>query len=168
VLFITESVGHTLNFGFICLVILFIGGAFGRVLWGFISDHFFNHNRGNILGTLGLISGSLVIALCFLTIYTHPMVILIMAFLLGISTQGWNGIYVLMLSEIVKPHYIGLASGFGLTFGYLGAIIGTPLSGWIVDLSGGFKVMWLIVGVCILNISILTYFVKFDKFLIKE
>jgi MFS transporter, ACS family, hexuronate transporter len=162
VLYLNESKSIQLSVALICLALLQIGGVIGRAAWGIISDQFFNRNRGGIISLIGLISGVLVFLLGILS--NHPPVILIfiLALLLGVTTQGWNGMFVLMISEVVKKEQIGLASGVGLATVYAGAIFGTPLSGWVIDVTGNFDTMWYLCAISIFFIGVLTAFLKLD------
>ena len=70
--------------------------------------------------------------------------------------------FVLMISEVVRKEQIGLASGIGLAVVYTGAIFGTPLSGWIIDFTGKFETMWIICGIAIFLIGVVSMFLKLD------
>ncbi len=163
VLYLHESIHYSLSFSLFCLALLQIGGALGRACWGVISDRFFNQNRGVIIALIGLISGVLVLFLGILSNDIPVVIIALLSLCLGITTQGWNGIFVLMISEVVKKEQVSLASGVGLATVYTGAIFGTPLSGWIIDFSGNFEAMWMICGAAIFIIGGLTLFLKLDR-----
>ncbi|MBP1947094.1 MFS transporter [Virgibacillus litoralis] len=165
VVYINESLEKSLHFSLFCLGTLQFGGVIGRAAWGYISDRFFNRNRGAVLALIGILSGSFVITLGVINNNLSEALLLILSFLLGFSTQAWNGIFVLMMSEIVPKNQVGIASGFGLSVVYLGAIVGTPLSGWITDSTGHYGLMWLIVGIIIILTSTITYFMRFDNYL---
>lgn len=140
-----------------CLALLQIGGVIGRAGWGFISDRYFNREREIILTMVAILSGIFVIVLCLISSHLLFIVTCFLVLMLGITTQGWNGIFVLMVSEVVPKELIGLASGLGLSFVYLGAVFGTPISGWIIDMSGSYKIMWLTCGIIILIIGLKSY-----------
>jgi MFS transporter, ACS family, hexuronate transporter len=162
VLYLHESIHVSMSFSLFCLALLQIGGALGRAGWGIISDQYFNRNRGVIIALIGLISGILVLLLGIISSQFPVFLIAILSLLLGITTQGWNGMFVLMISEVVRKEQIGLASGVGLATVYAGAIFGTPLSGWIIDITGQFETMWLICGIAILLIGGITLFLKLE------
>lgn len=162
VLFINEELERSLVFSTFCLTLLLVGGVIGRLCWGFISDNFFFRRRGIVLTLIGGLSGLFMLGMGFINPAFFGWFILLLTLLLGITTQGWNGMFVLIISEVVKRHQVGLASGIGLTVVYIGAILGTPLSGMIIDLTGNYEVMWNIAGITILIVSIITYFIKLD------
>ncbi len=163
VLYINETVNKPISFALLCLATLQIGGVIGRGCWGTISDRFFNRNRGGILAIIGLLSGLLVCGLGFMNENFPFIPILLVSLFLGITTQGWNGMFVVMISEVVNSKQIGLASGVGLAVVYSGAIFGTPLSGWIIDISGNYETLWYICGIAIFLTGIISKFLKLDE-----
>ena len=162
VLYFHESASISLSYSLLCLALLQFGGVIGRASWGVISDKLFQQRRGGILALIGFISGLLVLSLGIISENISFFVVAMISLLLGVTTQGWNGIFVLMISEVVRKEQIGLASGVGLAVVYLGAIFGTPLSGWIIDMTGQFETMWLICGITMLLIGVITLFLKLD------
>lgn len=162
VLYLHETVHKPISLALFCLATLQIGGVIGRGCWGTISDRFYNRNRGGILAIIGLLSGLLICGLGFMADKLPFIIILLASLLLGITTQGWNGLFVVMISEVVNSNQIGLASGVGLAVVYSGAIFGTPLSGWIIDSSGNYETMWYTCGLVIFSVGIITKFLKID------
>lgn len=141
------------------LVFLQVGGVLGRALWGWINDKWMGRDRSKIIGIIGLLSGCLLLIMIALPVHFSLIGVYILVFLLGVTTQGWNGIFVVMISEVAPKQYIGLASGVGLSVVYLGAIIGTPLSGKIIDLQQNYTFMWGICAGVILTVG-LSLFIK--------
>ncbi|MFC2949192.1 MFS transporter [Virgibacillus sediminis] len=150
-------------YALICLGLLQLGGAVGRSIWGIVSDQYFNRKRGAILGIIAIVSSLLLFSFSMITDQVAFMIVACLSFLLGITTQGWNGIFVLLVSEVVRKEQIGLASGVGLAAVYIGAVIGTPISGWIIDLTGNYEVMWIICSLTMLLIGILTFWFRLDN-----
>lgn len=163
VLYLYETVNKPISLALFCLAILQIGGVIGRGCWGTISDKFFHRDRGGILAIIGLLSGILICGLGFMVEELPFIIILLVSLFLGITTQGWNGLFVVMISEVVDSSQIGLASGVGLAVVYSGAIFGTPLSGWIVDSSGNYETMWYTCGFVIFLVGIIVKFLKIDN-----
>jgi len=48
-------------------------------------------------------------------------------------------------AESVPKQWAGLASGFSISVGSWGVIVGPPVFGWLVDASGAYTVPWLFV-----------------------
>lgn len=163
VLYLNEAIHISLSISLLCLALLQIGGVIGRAGWGVVSDKFSNHKRGPVLALIGVSSGLFVLLLGIFNEFVPIIIVIFVSFILGITTQGWNGIFVIMISEVVKHHQIGLASGMGLAVVYVGAIFGTPFSGWIIDSTGSYKIMWGISGVMMVLIGLFTYYLNFDQ-----
>src|SRR5699024_10415848 len=144
VLYLISAASLKTTIAFVCLAFLQFGGAVGRAIWGAISDMFFYKKRGGVLGGIGILSGLLLLLLSGVSSNVPIILIVSLSFLLGITTQGWNGIFVLLLSEVVDKKHVGISSGVGLSVVYIGAILGTPLSGWIIDTINSYKGAWLI------------------------
>ncbi|WP_010530070.1 MFS transporter [Lentibacillus jeotgali] len=162
VLYLLDTTNKTTVYALLCLALLQLGGAVGRSIWGAISDRYFSRKRGGILGIIGIVSGILLLIFTMITDNMFFPIIAGVSFLLGVTTQGWNGIFVLLVSEVVRKEQIGLASGVGLASVYIGAVIGTPISGWIIDRTGNYEVMWLICSFFMFLIGILIFWMKLD------
>ena len=78
-----------------------------------------------------------------------------LALLLGMTTVAWNSTYVTIISEVAPKGKVGIFSGLSLTILYTGAIVGTPLAGFIADFSSSFVQMWLVVGIVLLILSMI-------------
>lgn len=96
---------------------LLLGGIFGRLFWGWLSD-LFTHHRLLVLEVLGLLGAACLI---FLNIASDPLVpaALIM---LGICSVGWNGVYIAVVAESSEWDQIGKSTGMSLTLINAGAI----------------------------------------------
>ena len=57
------------------------------------------------------------------------------------------------MAEIIPLDLVGSASGASLAFGYLGAIFGAPISGFVVDRTGSFGLLWSTLGISMLGVS---------------
>jgi MFS transporter, ACS family, hexuronate transporter len=66
-----------------------------------------------------------------------------LAFLLGLSAMGWNGLYLTRLSESVPMHAAATAMGASLTIAFVGMFLVSPLFGLAADLTGSYGVSWL-------------------------
>lgn len=162
VIYLYQSIDFPFFFANLCLALVYCGGVFGREVWGYISDHFFNRKRKLFLSFIGISAGILLIFLGLVNSTTPMFFISILSFLIGLTTQGWNGIYLIMLVENASNSDVGLTSGIGLTITNFGAIIGVPLSGLIVDMSGSYQIMWWSIAFLMLAVSIITMFLKIE------
>lgn len=155
VLYLIEEKNITYIVASASLVLLQVGGVIGRAFWGWLNDKWMNQNRSQALALIALLSSATMFTIVFFQIQSNLLIFYGLIFILGISTQGWNGIFVVLVSEIVEKKYIGLASGISLSIVYLGAIFGTPISGMIIDWQNSYIVMWDICIVFMLFIGLL-------------
>lgn len=163
VIYLYQTIKFSLFVSTLCLALVYCGGVLGRGIWGYISDHYFNRQRKKILTFIGLFSGLMLILLGFIKGATPVFEVCVLSFLLGFTTQGWNGIFMTMLSENAEKSDVGITSGVGLTITNFGAIIGTPFAGLIVDLSGSYQMMWWSLSVVIIGVSLIASFLSFES-----
>lgn len=150
-----RSKGFTTGFAEILLIILVAGSIFGRIFWSYVSDRFFKRNRVITLSTIMAIAGLLFIVL--FAGGTFIPVAMALAFIIGMNAVGWNSTYVTMISEIAPRNKVGVFSGVSFVFTGFGTIIGTPLSGNIVD-RVSFVPMWTILGSALMIMSVVFLF----------
>lgn len=139
----------------ICLAISELGGAAGRVLWGVISDKLFRQNRWIVLI---LITVQSIILFYFLHIVESFFLIALLVVCIGFSLSGFNGVWMNLAVESVKPEQSGTSSGFSVMLASIGVMIIPPIFGFFVDHSGfitagGFIIFSLILCLVILGIA---------------
>lgn len=127
-----------------------IGAVVGRIAWGLIADRLFAGRQRPLLLTIpgiGVVAfGSLVL----LPRDASLAAFAVAAFLSGLSVIGWQGVFITSIGEIAGPLRAGAATGFALTFVSVTITVAPPLYGLIADLSGSFRVMWLVIGAVVL------------------
>ncbi|RST77374.1 MFS transporter [Siminovitchia acidinfaciens] len=145
VLFSYERLGISLFLSGTLLVISEVGGSFGRISWGVISDRLFKGERIVVLFIISLLAACVSVLVAFLPASTSYWMMIPIAFLFGFSISGFNGIWMNATTELVPPDQSGLATGFSITVGSWGVMIGPPLFGLILDMTGSFRMGWLFV-----------------------
>ncbi|WP_134701024.1 MFS transporter [Ammoniphilus sp. YIM 78166] len=125
------------------LVLSELGGTLGRVVWGTVSDRWFHGNRSFVLILISIIT-----ALCSLAVGMLPpgfslFLLILLIFIFGFCIAGFNGLWMNFAAESVPREIAGVASGFSLAIGSLGVVLGPPLFGWIIDLSGSYAWAWI-------------------------
>lgn len=158
ILFAHEKIGISLILSGVLLGIAELGGSLGRVCWGIISDRLFKGKRVIVLLLISFLVAtvSIIIALLPYGVPFHIMVIIV--FIFGFGTSGFNGVWMNATTEIVPPSFSGVATGFSITFGSWGVIFLPPLFGIIVDQTGTYVVGWLFVAI-LMVFSIISLFV---------
>lgn len=118
------------------------GGSAGRVGWGMISDFLFKGNRFIVLLLISIISAICSVSVAFIPAGTSLFWLIPFMIFFGFSVAGFNGIWMNLATEVVPKKDAGIASGFSITIGSLGAIIFPPMFGLIVDTTGSYTPAW--------------------------
>jgi MFS family permease len=148
----------TIALGAAALAVAQIGAASGRVMWGSASDRLFGGDR-----VVPLMFASFALCAASLGVAHLPvggvLPAFVLAFVLGLSGAGWNGIFSTALAEIGGPERTGSAIGVGLTGLFLAGTISPPLFGAIAD-AHGFSVAWTALGLFALLALIPAFFAR--------
>jgi ACS family hexuronate transporter-like MFS transporter len=134
----------------VLLALLQVGGIAGRAGWGVVSDRV--GTRAGVMtlcGALGI--ASTLGAAILIRPGTPTLVLGFLAFLLGLSTMGWNALYITLASEI-EPTRAATVVGAGTMLNFLGMLVITPAFGTIADHVHSFSTAWLaLAGWCALG-----------------
>ena len=142
VLFMKDFLGLSTVVAGIGLAVALAGGAVGRLGWGQVCDWLLRGRRVATLVMVGTISGLSLAILTWLPSDGHLAVVMLVAFVLGITSLGWSGVRTLFLAELAGPDLTGTAIGFVSTLSHIGAFAITPLFGLIVDRTGSYDLAW--------------------------
>lgn len=123
------------------LAVFQVGGIVGRIGWGVVSDRI--GRRRPVMLLVGLVAMMSCFAMAFAGERTALPFVVILAFLLGSSTMGWNGLYLTLLSESVPIRAAATAMGASLTISFVGMFFASPLFGLVADLTGSYDASWL-------------------------
>jgi len=113
------------------------GGVIGRVLWGYVADRWVKPLR--MLSLLAFTMSCTAGACAFFGPDTSPTWLYGVLGLFGATAIGWNGVY---LSEVARQAPKGMASmatGGTLAVTFLGVVFGSPIIGWISNISGSYR-----------------------------
>ncbi|NBS08644.1 MAG: MFS transporter [Betaproteobacteria bacterium] len=113
------------------------GGVIGRVLWGYVADRWVKPLR--MLSLLAFTMSCTAGACAFFSPDTSPVWLYGVLGLFGATAIGWNGVY---LSEVARQAPKGMASmatGGTLAVTFLGVVFGSPIIGWISNISGSYR-----------------------------
>jgi len=123
-----------------------LAGAFGRVLWGMVSDRFLSSSRRGALLMAGAFGAVGSIGLAILP-NSLPFPFLVAAILLcATGAVGWNSVQVIFLSELAPIGSEGRGVGLGQMIQQPGILLGPFLFGWIVDATASFRPAWLLLA----------------------
>jgi MFS family permease len=160
-LYLKETRGFSPYWASQALALTQAGGMIGRVGWGVVSDRLFHGKRKVVLLWIGFFSVGLTFALGALPGTTSLWIILSLIFLAGVCMVGYQGVSYALIAEIAGGARTGAALGIVITFNSVGTIIGTPLFGYLVDVTGSYATAWEALAAAILvGILALLFFLK--------
>lgn len=136
-----EEVGLSVIVAGAFLAVFQLGGVAGRIGWGVVSDKI--GHRGPVMLLVGLVAVGSCLAMASVGKGTAVPLVAALAFLLGLSAMGWNGLYLTRLSESVPMHAAATAMGASLTIAFVGMFLASPLFGLVADLTGSYDASWL-------------------------
>jgi len=122
-------------------------GIIGRLALGFISDRI----GGKLVLTVCLVL--LTVALIWLIFAKEIWMFYVFAVVFGLANGGFTTLLPIVAAELFGLVSLGLIIGSVGTLGRLGEAIGAPLSGSIFDITGSYKLAFLIgIGICTLAV----------------
>jgi len=135
------------------LAVAHLGGAVGRLGWGFVSDRLFDGRRRPGLTINALLA---VAALGGLALGAAlPAALLpVLALVAGVAAFGWVGLYLALVAEIGGSRSAGLLTGFAVIFSWGGVLIGPPLFGIVLHATDSYRVAWLVLAVAALVVAV--------------
>ncbi len=140
VLFLHERMALDLGLAGGLLALTQAGGVIGRIGWGVVSDRFFAGRRKVVMGLIGALAACTSLVLGSLAPNTPLPLLWAVLLLAGLTSVGWNGINMLHVTEIAGRRASATAAGMNLTASYLGIMMGPPLFGLLVDVTGTYSV----------------------------
>lgn len=146
VLYAINYVQLSLLLASVLLVIAEIGGSVGRIFWGIVSDVIFRGDRLIVILLICILVSLSAFVVSLLPQHVPFTLLGIIIFLFGIGSNGFNGIWMNAATEVTSKSFAGIATGFSITFGSLGAVGLPPLFGYVLDRTNGFSISWLYVA----------------------
>ncbi|MBC7438209.1 MAG: MFS transporter [Bdellovibrionales bacterium] len=137
VVYMHETLAYGLVYAGFALSLSQLGGVAGRVLWGWVADHWFGARR--ILAVLALVMAVCCGGAVLLQGSTPPVLTLALLFVFGASAIGWNGVYLAEVARQAPPGMASIATGGTLAFTYFGVVLGPPLFGAVSGLFGSYR-----------------------------
>ena len=129
------------------LVLAQMAGMAGRVIFGMLSDGYFQGRRRIVLVIAGAGSTACSLVMAETGPVTGASLLAPLAVAFGFFGIGWNGVQHTLLAELVGPRGAGTAVGLGLTISSFGVSLCPPLFGLAVERLGGFTLPWAALGI---------------------
>ncbi len=152
--FLTEAHGYRLGIAGVSLAVTMLGGTIGRLGWAVVSDRWFPSNRWTGLSLTAAIAAIGLLGMAVLP--TGPLLWPCVA-LVGLSSIGWNGVFLALVANAVPPSHVGRLSGWALRSVFSGVVVVPPVMGLIAD-HQGWTAAWLVATVVTLVAGAGMYF----------
>ncbi|HET9492368.1 MAG TPA: MFS transporter [Methylomirabilota bacterium] len=129
------------------------GGTIGRIGGGLVSDRVLGgRRRPGVVATALVGAGSF--AAFALDTALPPALLWILAPLAGAGAFGWVGLYFALVAEIAGSRYAGLLTGVAVASAWSGVLVGPPLFGVVVEITGGYGTAWLVLAVIAASVAV--------------
>lgn len=142
VLYLTEDLLYPVVTAGVILAITQAGGVLGKPGSGLLSDRVFGGGRRSVfmlwIGVTCLVC--LVVALWGRSLSWGIYPIL---FTFGVTAIGWGGVYLALVAELTDTRFVGTVTGITGVFALLGCMLGPVLFGYLVDVTGSYRMAWL-------------------------
>jgi MFS family permease len=142
VTFLTAHAHMALVAAGLAMAVLQGAGIAGRILWGWTADRLMSARQA--LSLLGVTIGAIAAALAFVDPAWPLPLVLIVAGGLGAVALGWNGVFLAEVARLAPSGTTGTATGGALALTFIGALVGPPLFGVIVGMTGSYRVAFLV------------------------
>jgi MFS transporter, ACS family, aldohexuronate transporter len=159
VLYLTEGLAYGSVAAGGLLAMTEFAGALGKPVTGFVSDRLLSNRRIIPLGAMAAIAG----VMCFVLATgwcRHGWVLHPALAVLGLTSIGWSGLYVASISELTRREAAGTAVGLGTSIAVLSVIVGPPFFGYVVDVTGSFRVAWLVMALTCLASAVSLFMIR--------
>lgn len=142
-----------------------LGSILGRPVWGLICDRLLGGDKRKTFLYIGLLftTLSLFLGLFIKNFNLTVSVLLVIAFLIGFSGRGWNGIYYASIAETVKEKEVGMAMSFSALLMRPGMVLAPPIFGYIADLRNSYDLSWLLLGLMMFLASVGQYLFLYKR-----
>ena len=144
VTFLAERANMDLVTAGVVMAVLQAAGIVGRILWGWAADRLISARQA--LSLLGLAIGAAGAALALVGPEWPLALVLIAAAALGAVALGWNGVFLAEVARLAPTGSAGMATGGALALTFMGALLGPPAFGAVVDFTGSYRVAFFIVA----------------------
>ncbi|MEX2643917.1 MAG: MFS transporter [Acetobacterales bacterium] len=145
-LFVREGLQASLPVASLCLGAAQAASVAGRLGWGVVSDRLLGGRRKPVLVAIGIASTLLFVAIGLLPPGAAVALAFVLAVLLGLTITAYAALVQTMLIESAPPNLAGATVGYNKILLAVGATVGPPLFGAVVDSTGGYGMAWLMCG----------------------
>ncbi len=142
-LFLREAANASQPIAGLAIGLAQASSAFARIGWGIVSDKWYRRRRGLLMTMICGAATVLLAAMAFVGPGWGLWLGLGLAFLLGITIASFAPVAQAISVEMVDPRLSGSAMGYTMTGVHIGGMVGPPLFGAVIDISGSYGAGWL-------------------------
>lgn len=122
-----------------------IGGVAGRILWGWIADHWMW--PVHLLAMLALLMAVCTAATAALPADLPAGVVFALLALFGACATGWNGVYLAEVARQAPKGQASSATGGSLAFTFFGAVLSPVLFSGLSEFAGSYRAGFAVMAV---------------------
>ena len=148
IIFLKDSVGLTVTVAGVFLALTNVGGVFGKLFFGTLSDRVLGGSRRKPLLVAGGITLMMTVVMQVIAPGASYWVLAVAFAVFGFAAIGWGGLNLILVSEFTRKEYMGLAMGYSLMILMIGNIVGPPVFGYIIDITGSYSLAWWFLTAC--------------------
>ncbi len=142
-LFAQEDLGFSQGVAGLVVAVSGLLGIAARIIWGLRVERGLDARKGLTIMGVGAAATSLLLVVAS---SWAAWLIWACAALMAFTISAWNVVGMLTIIREVPGRMTGRASGMVMMGFFAGVSIGAPMTGWIVDTTGGYTTGWLILA----------------------
>ena len=162
-LYLKEIMGFSPYWASRALAMIQVGAMVGRIGWGIVSDRLFDGRRKIVLVLIGSLAVALSLTLGLIPSGISLYILMPLIFLAGLCMVGHQGVSYALIAELAGKARTGTALGVVLTVNSVGAIIGTPSFGYLVDSTGSYSIAWQALAAILLLGTLALFFFLVER-----
>ena len=143
-LYLIVELGYTLVLAGLVFSVAQVMGIISRPAWGVVADRL--QAPRQLLGGLGIAMGLCGLAAALFTPDSPVAAIVVLCAVYGASAVGWNGVFLAEVARIAPPGKVGVVTGGVMLFTFSGAVLGPPVFGAILGLTGSYALGFLFIA----------------------
>ncbi|WP_176244972.1 MFS transporter [Oceanibacterium hippocampi] len=159
-LFSLDELKLSVPAGAAILAVCQIAGAVGRIFWGVVSDYCFGGRRKVVYVPLAFAASAILLLLSFCDAATPLPLLFLVAAGIGVSALGFQGLGFSLTVAVVPQENVGAASGLSMAFAFSGAVVMTPMFGYIVEHTHLFERAWQALALVAMASACIVLFVR--------
>jgi predicted MFS family arabinose efflux permease len=143
-LYATEELGRSEQFAGAVVSVSAIGALVGRIVWARAAERRLGYSSPLLMMAVGGIASVGII----LAAGPGPAGLAFLGgFVFGASTNSWNAVGMLAVTNLSGSAGAGRGTGIVLTGFLAGLGVGPPVLGWVLDRTGSYSLAWTITAV---------------------